>query len=116
MLSASTGGIGEGGTRRRGAASRPVIAGQCPALSGPGLPRLRIEHRGAGSVHEQLRRPLQVIRSLKAGGDPKAARPLRSAMGAGGMSKSQVSRLCAEIDERVNAFLSRPLEGAWPYL
>jgi len=38
------------------------------------------------------------------------------AMGAGGMSKSQVSRLCAEIDERVNAFLTRPLEGAWPYL
>ena len=33
-------------------------------------------------------------------------------MGAGGMPKSQVSRLCAEIDERVNA----PLEGAWPYL
>ena len=32
------------------------------------------------------------------------------------MSKSQVGRLCAEIDERVNAFLSRPLEGAWPYL
>jgi hypothetical protein len=39
-----------------------------------------------------------------------------TAMGAGGMSKSQVSRLCAEIDERVNAFLARPLEGAWPYL
>ena len=32
------------------------------------------------------------------------------------MSKSAVSRLCAEIDERVNAFLQRPLEGAWPYL
>lgn len=41
---------------------------------------------------------------------------LVKAMGAGGMSKSQVSRLCAEIDERVNAFLCRPLEGAWPYL
>ena len=37
---------------------------------------------------------------------------LVKAMGAGGMSKSQVSRLCVEIDERVNAFLSRPLEGA----
>jgi len=37
-------------------------------------------------------------------------------MGAGGMSKSQVSRLCGEIDERVNGFLTRPLEGAWPYL
>tara|TARA_R110002124_G_scaffold276871_1_gene447836 strand:+ start:446 stop:1147 length:702 start_codon:yes stop_codon:yes gene_type:complete len=32
------------------------------------------------------------------------------------MSTSQVSRLCAEIDERVNALLARPLEGAWPYL
>jgi hypothetical protein len=31
------------------------------------------------------------------------------------MSKSQVSRLRADIDERVNAFLARPLEGAWPY-
>lgn len=41
---------------------------------------------------------------------------LVKAMGAGGMSKSQVSRLCVEIDERVNAFLSRPLEGCWPYL
>jgi putative transposase len=41
---------------------------------------------------------------------------LVKAMGAGGMSKSQVSRLCAEIDERVHAFLTRPLEGAWPYL
>lgn len=33
-----------------------------------------------------------------------------------GVSKSQVSRLCGEIDERVNAFLRRPLEGEWPYL
>ena len=41
---------------------------------------------------------------------------LVKAMGAGGMSKSQVSRLCADIDVRVNAFLQRPLEGAWPYL
>jgi transposase-like protein len=32
------------------------------------------------------------------------------------MSKSQVSRLCAEIDTRVNAFPSRPLEGRWPSL
>lgn len=33
-----------------------------------------------------------------------------------GVSKSQVSRLCAEIDERVAVFLDRPLEGDWPYL
>jgi transposase-like protein len=33
-----------------------------------------------------------------------------------GISKSQVSRLCEEIDERVKAFLDRPIEGDWPYL
>ena len=32
------------------------------------------------------------------------------------MSKSQVSRRCAELDERVGAFLSRAIEGDWPYL
>ena len=41
---------------------------------------------------------------------------LVKAMGGGGVSKSQVSRLCEEIDERVNAFLERSLEGDWPYL
>ena len=38
------------------------------------------------------------------------------ACGLTGISKSQVSRLCAEIDERVQAFLNRPLEGKYPYL
>ena len=41
---------------------------------------------------------------------------LVKAMGGTGVSKSQVSRLCAAIDERVQAFLSRPIEGSWPYL
>jgi putative transposase len=41
---------------------------------------------------------------------------LVKAMGASGVSKSQVSRLVEEIDERVNAFLARPIEGDWPYL
>jgi putative transposase len=36
---------------------------------------------------------------------------LVKAMGMTGISKSQVSRLCGEIDERVNAFLDRPIEG-----
>ena len=37
-------------------------------------------------------------------------------MGMTGISKSQVSRLCSELDERVGAFLARPLEGDWPYV
>jgi transposase-like protein len=41
---------------------------------------------------------------------------LVKALGASGVSKSQVSRLVEEIDERVNAFLTRPLEGEWPYV
>jgi hypothetical protein len=50
------------------------------------------------------------------------ARSLRSvddlvkAMGMTVSSKSQVSRPREEIDEKVKAFLSRPLEGNWPYL
>jgi transposase-like protein len=41
---------------------------------------------------------------------------LVKAMGMSGVSKSQVSRLCEEIDERVKAFLERPIEGEWPYI
>ena len=41
---------------------------------------------------------------------------LVKAMGMTGISKSQVSRLCGEIDDKVAAFLNRPLEGEWPYL
>jgi putative transposase len=46
----------------------------------------------------------------------RAVDNLVKAMGGTGVSKSQVSRLCAEIDVRVRAFLDRPLEGDWPYL
>ena len=41
---------------------------------------------------------------------------LVKAMGASGISRSQVSRLCEEIDGKVKAFLERPIEGDWPYL
>src|SRR6202167_3227316 len=41
---------------------------------------------------------------------------LVKAMGMEGISKSQVSRLCGEIDERVQTFLGRPIEGEWPYV
>ena len=41
---------------------------------------------------------------------------LVKSMGMTGISKSQVSRLCEDIDERVKTFLNRPIEGRWPYL
>ncbi len=41
---------------------------------------------------------------------------LVQAMGLSGIGKSTVSKLCKDIDERVGAFLDRPLSGEWPYL
>ena len=41
---------------------------------------------------------------------------LVQAMGLSGISKSSVSKLCKDIDERVTSFLQRPLAGEWPYL
>jgi transposase-like protein len=46
----------------------------------------------------------------------RAVDDLVKALGGSGISKSQVSRLVEEIDERVDAFLSRPIEGEWPYV
>ncbi len=46
----------------------------------------------------------------------RAMDDLVQAMGGTGISKSQVSRLCEEIDDRVDAFLTRPIEGEWHYL
>jgi transposase-like protein len=41
---------------------------------------------------------------------------LVKAMGMTGISKSQVSRLCGEIDDKIATFLNRPIEGDWPYI
>ena len=37
-------------------------------------------------------------------------------MGLRGLSKDQVSRMCRGLDDQVQAFRGRPLEGAYPYL
>jgi putative transposase len=41
---------------------------------------------------------------------------LVQAMGMEGISKSEVSRICGELDEEVNKWRQRPLEGEYPYL
>jgi transposase-like protein len=46
----------------------------------------------------------------------RSADDLVQAMGMDGISKSQVSRLCEEIDAKVKPFLGRPIEGDWPYM
>jgi putative transposase len=46
----------------------------------------------------------------------RAVDDLVKALGASGVSKSEVSRLCEEVEEHVREFLSRPLEGEFPYV
>jgi transposase-like protein len=41
---------------------------------------------------------------------------LVKALGMGGISKSRVSELCEELDEEVERFRNRPLEGSYPYI
>lgn len=41
---------------------------------------------------------------------------LLQALGLTGIDKSKVSRICKELDEAVEDFRNRPLEGEYPYL
>jgi len=86
---------------------------------------LRIPERRAGSYFPSFLEPRRAVeKALTAviqeayvhGVSTRAMDDLVQAMGGTGISKSQVSRLSEEIDERVDAFLARPIEGEWPYL
>ena len=46
----------------------------------------------------------------------RRADDLVRAMGLSGIGKSTVSKLCKDVDNRVHAFLHRPLSGDWPHL
>ena len=50
------------------------------------------------------------------GESTRAVDDLAQSFGMSGISKSQVSRLCGAIDDKINSFLNRPLEGDWPYI
>jgi len=79
--------------------------------------------RGATSRHFSIRagwtrrRSAAVIQEAYVQGvSTRSVDELVKAMGMTGISKSQVSRLRSEIDDKISAFLDRPLEGDWPYL
>jgi putative transposase len=80
------------------------------------IPRLRKGSYFPSFLEPRRTAEKALVEAYVHGISTRAVDDLVKALGAGGMSKSQVSRLCAEIDTRVNAFLSRPLEGRWPYL
>src|SRR2546423_11633847 len=91
----------------------------------PGSLQLRIPKLRQGSYFPPFLEPrkgsekalVAVIQEAWTGGvSTRRVEDLVQAMGLSGISKSQVSKLCKEIDERVNAFLDRQLAGEWPYL
>jgi transposase-like protein len=90
-----------------------------------GALHLRIPKLRQGSYYPPFLEPrktsekalVAVIQEAWIGGvSTRRVEDLVQAMGLTGFSKSTVSKLCKDIDERVNAFLDRPLEGEWPYL
>jgi hypothetical protein len=83
------------------------------------LPRLR-----SGSYFPPFLEPPRTAKKVLAtviqeayvqGVSTRSVGNLVKALGMSGISKSQVLRLCTEIDERVSQFLNRPIEGDWPY-
>src|SRR2546423_11142700 len=74
----------------------------------PGLlePRKRAERALVATVREAY---VQGVSTRKVD-------DLVKALGLDGISKSQVSRLCQALDEEVERFRARPLEGRYPYL
>ena len=91
----------------------------------PGLAPAADPQAGQGSYFPPFLEPrktaekalVTVIQEAWIGGvSTRRVDELVQAMGLSGISKSQVSKLCKDIDERVNAFLDRPIEGEWPYL
>src|SRR5918998_1795608 len=90
-----------------------------------GTLQLRIPKLRQGSYYPPFLEPrkttekalVAVIQEAWIGGvSTRRVDELVQAMGLSGISKSTVSKLCKAIDERVGAFLDRPLSGEWPYL
>ena len=85
-----------------------------------GTVELRIPKLRKGSYFPGFREPRRMGAVIQEayiqGVSTRSVDELVKAMGMSGISKSQVSRLCEEIDERVKGFLERPIEGDWPYL
>jgi putative transposase len=96
-----------------------------PPAHAAGALDLKVPKRRQGSYFPSFLEPRRlteqaltaVIQAAWIGGvSTRKVDDLVRALGMTGLSKSQVSALCRDIDARVESFLTRPLEGDWPYL
>jgi len=73
---------------------------------------MRLLHKGAA-----VRALVAVVQEAYVNGvSTRKVDRLVEQMGLRGLSKDQVSRMCRGLDEQVQAFRGRPLEGDYPYL
>jgi transposase-like protein len=84
------------------------------------IPKLR-EGTYFPSLLEPRRRSEQALLSViqtayVQGVSTRKVDDLLKALGLTGVDKSKVSRICKELDEVVEAFRNRPLEGSYPYV
>ena len=105
---------------RSAAIPATAIASECGGAVERRIPQLR-----RGSYFPAFLEPRRLAETALAAVVQKACGPgvstrsvddLVQALGMTGLSKSQVSRRRAAIDDKITAFLNRPLEGDWPYL
>src|SRR3954447_11724395 len=83
------------------------------------IPRKRSGEAYFPSFLEPRRRCEQAIVAVEAyvnGVSTRKVDRLVEQLGIEGMTKDRVSALCGALDEQVEAFRARPLEGAYPYL
>jgi putative transposase len=80
------------------------------------LMELEVENLTGAAHGERSSDRIVIQEAYVQGVSTRSVDDLVKAMGMTGISKSQVSRLCAEIDDKIAAFLNRPLEGDWPDL
>ncbi|BAJ81356.1 putative transposase [Acidiphilium multivorum AIU301] len=107
--------------RRSGGLPTPKIPPQAasPTCTSPNLketPRITPDSMPSTMPEIFMRSPWVIQEAWIGGVSTRRVDDLVQAMGLTGISKSTVSKLCKDIDERVNAFLDRPLAGDWPYL
>lgn len=98
--------IASGDPRRQRRVAHPEAA---QGLALPGFP-------GAAPPLAEKALTAVVQEAYVHGVSTRSVDDLVQAIGMSEISKSQMSRPCAVIDEKVNAFLSQPIEGDWPYL
>src|SRR5690606_4004070 len=104
-----------------------TVTGTASGTGTPGSAPLRCESRGCGRggyvpcFLEPRRRAeralLSVIQEAYVHGvSTRKVDDLVQALGLEGVSKSEVSRICQELDEKMAQFRNRPLDGEYPYV